>query len=140
MHLLFSEPEPPILNILYGWSEICRQFGLFSLMFSFVIPSWLIIFCIFIIILIYLIFSVYVLFLHWFYTEFTNCVLLSSLALSGILLTSSVNTLYFSLLNLCCDFNISLLFTHPTPPPPPQTKIFTKKVHLPPSIRTPPPN
>ena len=35
---------------------------------------------------------------------------LSSLTLRSILLTSSVNTLYFSLLNLFCCFNINLLF------------------------------
>ena len=35
-------------------------------------------------------------------------ILLSLLALIAILLTSSVNTLCFSLLNLCCDFNIYL--------------------------------
>ena len=37
-------------------------------------------------------------------TESINCILLSSF------LISSVKTLYFSLLNLCCDINISLLF------------------------------
>ena len=41
--------------------------------------------------------------------ELIDCIPLSLLALNAILLTSSVNTLYFSLLNLCCDFNINLL-------------------------------
>ena len=35
----FPDPEPSINNILYGWSEICNQFGLCSLMFSFVTSS-----------------------------------------------------------------------------------------------------
>ena len=43
-------------------------------------------------------------------TGSVGCILLSSLALNAVLLPSSVNTLCFSLLNLCCDFNISLLF------------------------------
>ena len=42
--------------------------------------------------------------------ESSDCLLLSSLARHAILLTSSVNTLYFLLLNLCCDFCIDLLF------------------------------
>ena len=42
--------------------------------------------------------------------ESFDCILLSSLALNAILLTFSVNTLCFSLLNLCCVFNINLLF------------------------------
>ena len=36
-------------------------------------------------------------------------ILSSSLLFSAILLTLSVNTLYVSLLNLCCDFNMGLL-------------------------------
>ena len=43
-------------------------------------------------------------------TESSDCLLLSSLAREAILLTSSVNTLYFLLLHLCCDFCINLLF------------------------------
>ena len=42
--------------------------------------------------------------------ESMDCVLLSSLAINLILLTPSINTLCFSLLNLCCDFNINQLF------------------------------
>ena len=41
--------------------------------------------------------------------ELTNCILSSSLALKAVLLIYSGNTLCFSLLNLCCDFNINLL-------------------------------
>ena len=37
-----------------------------------------------------------------------NCILLSLLALTAILLTSSVNTLCFSPLNLYCDFIFSM--------------------------------
>ena len=41
--------------------------------------------------------------------ESIDSILLSSLALNAILLTSSVNALFFSLLNLPCDHSISLL-------------------------------
>ena len=30
---IFPDPEPPISNILYGWTGICGQFGLCSFMF-----------------------------------------------------------------------------------------------------------
>ena len=39
-----------------------------------------------------------------------DCILLSSFELKAILLISSVKTLYLSLLNLRCVFNIDLLF------------------------------
>ena len=39
------DPEPPVINILYGWSEICSQFALCSFMFSFIKSSKLINFC-----------------------------------------------------------------------------------------------
>ena len=42
--------------------------------------------------------------------ESIDCILLWLLAINAILLTSSINTLCFSLLNLCCHFDISLLF------------------------------
>ena len=41
---VFSDPEPPIVNILYGWSRIFGQFGLCSFMFSFTTSSKLIFF------------------------------------------------------------------------------------------------
>ena len=44
---VFPDHQPPIINILYGWSGICGYFGLYCLLFSFVISSKLIIFCIF---------------------------------------------------------------------------------------------
>ena len=39
-----------------------------------------------------------------------DCILLLSFELKTILLPSSVKTLRYSLLNLCCVFNIDLLF------------------------------
>ena len=42
--------------------------------------------------------------------ESNDCILLSSFELNAILLISSVKTLCLSLLNLCCVFNIDLLF------------------------------
>ena len=39
-----------------------------------------------------------------------DCILLSSFELKTTLLISSVKTLYLSLLNLCCVFNIGLFF------------------------------
>ena len=42
--------------------------------------------------------------------ESIDCILLTSFELKTILSISSVNTLYLSLLNLCCIFNIDLLF------------------------------
>ena len=42
--------------------------------------------------------------------ESINCILLSSFELKAILLIYSVKTLCLSLLNLCCVFNIILLF------------------------------
>ena len=42
--------------------------------------------------------------------ELIDCILLSSFELKAILFISSVKTLCLSLLNLCCVFNINLLF------------------------------
>ena len=42
--------------------------------------------------------------------ESIDCIVLLLLALNAILLTSSVDTLCISISNLCCDFNINLLF------------------------------
>ena len=41
---VFPDPEPPIINILYGWSEIYGQFLLCSVLFSLTYSSKLIIF------------------------------------------------------------------------------------------------
>ena len=43
--------------------------------------------------------------------ESIDCILLTSLALNAILLTSLINTLCLSLLNLHGDFNINLFFS-----------------------------
>ena len=53
--------------------------------------------------------SMLILYAH-FSVEPIDCFLFLFQALNAILLTSSVNTLSFSLLNLCCDFDINLLF------------------------------
>ena len=42
--------------------------------------------------------------------ESVDCILLSSFELKAILLISSVKTLCLSLLNLCCVFDINLMF------------------------------
>ena len=55
--------------------------------------------------------------------ELIDCILLSSLALNPILLTSSINTLYFLFLSLCCDFNIAFLFLYEL------LTIFSKTIH-----------
>ena len=52
----------------------------------------------------------YVLYLAcYLFTESIDCILLSSIAITAILLTSSVKTLCLSLLNLQCFFNTNLL-------------------------------
>ena len=50
-------------------------------------------------------------FVPYTYVSFESiyCILLFSLALNAVLLTSSVNTLSSSLLNLCCDYKTDLL-------------------------------
>ena len=81
---------------------------------SFVTSSKLIIFCI-VIILLHLIFSfllaISLLVLYTYVSIISiDCILLSSFELKTTLLISSVKTLYLSLLNLCCVFNIGLFF------------------------------
>ena len=41
---VFPDPEPPIINILYGWSEIHGQFLLCTVLFSLTISSKFIIY------------------------------------------------------------------------------------------------
>ena len=53
--------------------------------------------------------SLFVAYAYVFIKSF-DCILLSSLALNVILLTSLVNTPCFSVLNICCEFSINLLF------------------------------
>ena len=42
--IFFPESEPSIVNILYGWSGICGQLGLWSFMFSPAVSTKLILF------------------------------------------------------------------------------------------------
>ena len=42
--------------------------------------------------------------------ESIDCIILSSFELKAILIISSVKTLFFSLLNLCCVFRVILIF------------------------------
>ena len=44
--------------------------------------------------------------------ESIDCIILSSFAIKKILLVNSVQTLYLSLLSLCCAFCIVLRFTN----------------------------
>ena len=41
---VFPDPEPPIINILYGWSGIYGQFLLCTVLFSLIISSKLFIY------------------------------------------------------------------------------------------------
>ena len=111
----FPYPEPPNINILYGWSEIPGQFGLCYFMFYFVTSSKLITFGLLYYIVTFSFFLFCALFLYFFLCPYNSiksvdCILLSSLLLNAILLTSSVNRLCFLLLFLCCDFKINRLF------------------------------
>ena len=114
MHFFFQIQNLQLLNILYRWSGFCGQFWLCSFMFSFAIPSKVIIFVFFHYIFAFSFFFFYILGLFLFHIdvsiESSDCILSSSLALSAILITSSVNTLCLSLLNFCSVFNINLLF------------------------------
>ena len=112
---VFPDPEPSI-NILYGWSGICDQFWSILIVFFYVF-FWNTVkinhFCI---VLLYC-YIYFFFFLHirsslvlyaciCISIESIDCIFLSSSKLNTILLTSSVNTLCFTLLNLCCDLNI----------------------------------
>ena len=117
--LVFPEPEPPIINILYGWSRTYNQFGFYSFMVSFVTSSELIIFLKCFIILLHLSFffsflhTIFLLILYEYVSIKPNdCSLLSSLALNPISITYSVNRLFFLSKSLMfwCDFNNNLWF------------------------------
>ena len=112
MNLFFRIQSLQLL--MYGWLGICSHIGLCSFMFYFITSSKLIIFVSFYYI---------VTFNHFFSlsrpllvpyahvsVESIDCILLSSFELKTTLLISSVKTLYLSLLNLCCVFNIGLFF------------------------------
>ena len=108
---VFPDPEPPVINILNGWSGISGQFGLCSIIFFF--NTIKVKHCF--IILLHLISS----FLHtrsllasctYVSIESIDWIILSSFELKASLLISSVRTLYLSVLNLCYVINITLLF------------------------------
>ena len=82
---VFSDPEPPIINILYGLSGIYGQFLLCSVLFSLTKSSQLIIF-------IFYLFIIIILLVPYGYVVILSdvCSLLSSLLLKAILFTSFV--------------------------------------------------
>ena len=104
MYLFFPDPEPAIINILYEWSGIYAYFKSCSVLFSQVTSSTLL--------SLYLDLHTFIIFAPCGYGLILSkvCNLLSLLLLNAILLISSLYTLRASLLNLCCDFNIVLLF------------------------------
>ena len=111
----FPDPEPPTINILYGWSEMSGQFGSCSFVSSFTTSSKLIIFCIvlldcYIKSFLYHLLNLCLFHVHMFLS--TDCILLSLVELKAILWISSVKILCLSLWNLCCIFNIALLFVN----------------------------
>ena len=85
MNLFFHEPEPLIINILYGWSRMCGWSGI-SLTRYLPIPY------------------------AYDFIESIDCIILSSLKHKKILLIFSVKGLCLSILNIFCVFNIILLF------------------------------
>ena len=99
---VFPDPEPPIINILYGWSEIYGHYMLCFIFISIIIK----------------INHLYLLSISHLHTSKAFVVhgyililskvfnLLSSLLLSVILLHSSLYTLFSSLLNLCYNFSM----------------------------------
>ena len=98
---VFSDPKPRTIDILYRWWEICGQFRLCSYM-SFLLYNQ-----------IYIIYNqIYIIFVIWsFYMYiYIYYILLWSFELIAILLISSIKTMCFSLLYLCCAFEITLLF------------------------------
>ena len=95
---VFPDPEPPVINILYGWSEICVQFDLCFLMFSFETSSKLIIVCIvwlYCYVWFFLLLNIKSLLFPYAYvpTESIDCIILSSFELKAILLIFLVNRL-----------------------------------------------
>ena len=102
------------MNVLYGWSRICGQFGLRSFMFSFAQHQSQSFFYYFIILLHSIFFFPLTrsLLVPYVYVsiESIDFIILSSLALNVILLNSPVNALYILLLILCCDFDINFCF------------------------------
>ena len=104
------------INIRHGLSTIRGHFGLwyvFLCNINIVKPfciSLLYFFCFITFTLFYFVHYLFPYSTYYLSVESIDCILLLLLALDAILLNSSVNTLCFSLLNLCCHFNINILF------------------------------
>ena len=97
----------PHLDYVFGFG---LWYDIWIIIFSFV-TSYLTIFVLFYYIVRFSFFSLHTKSLLLPYTYVSiEFIKLSSLAFNRILLTYSVNTSCFSLLNLCCDFNINSLF------------------------------
>ena len=111
---VFPVPEPPIINILYGWSGIYGQFLLCLVLFSLTISSKFIIYTLQRILLSISLSHTLKAFVPYGYvvTLSNVCSLLLSLLFSAILFTSSVYTLWWSLSNLSCDRIIVLLLNN----------------------------
>ena len=92
---VFPDPEPPIINILYGWSGIYDQFLLCTVLFSLTISLKLMIYALQRILLsISLSYTLKAFVPYRHVVILSNaCTLLSSLLFSAILFTSSVYTL-----------------------------------------------
>ena len=114
MNLFFPDPEPPIINILYGWAGIYGQLGLCSVLLfcniikinSFCITS---LYCY----IEYFLFHLLdLLLIPYAYVSIKSIdyILLSLFELEAILLISSLKTLCISFLDLCYVFNIYLFF------------------------------
>ena len=98
----------PIWIMLF-YIFFCFIFYFVSLYFS-ITSSKLIIFVLYYYIVTFNVFNSLLVSYAYVSIESIDSILLSSLALNAILLTSSINTLCFSFLNLPYDFNINLLF------------------------------
>ena len=92
---VFPDPEPPIINILYGWSGIYGQFLLCAVLFSLTISSKFIIYTLKHILLSISLSLTLKAFVPYGYIVIlsNSCILLLSLLLSAIFFTSSAYTL-----------------------------------------------
>ena len=137
---VFPDPEPPIINFLYGWSGFFFQLGLCSFTFSSVnnhfmyridfllylissflrirsslVPPYVAIELIdYIFTLISSILCIISLLVPYAYVslELIDSILVSLWTVNAAFLTSSTNTIWFLLLNLYCESNINLLFLY----------------------------
>lgn len=101
---LFPDPEPSIINILNGWSGIWGQFALCSFNFSSVTSSELMIFLLFCYI------SIFKFFISCLGGYYKHTILHPFIIISTQrkLKNFFSKNIIFSLLNLCCDFNINV--------------------------------